>query len=395
MDLVALNNYPLGKMWRLADAGSMPRQHAWGVDRLAALGHGVRLAPFREPYELGLLGRLIVLTRRKLGDIDQELFALGTEADVVFSANEGSARGLALVRSLIGRPVVSILHHPVRPSKTTMRILSHHDAVACLSDRLRAEALELGVAPEKAASVPWGPDLSSPLYRSTHANGGLVVSTGKSNRDLATLRRALAETGQPARVYDLEGRVRASLVFSLAQTREYESTATVLISRQDIASSVTEADNPLTSGDSERLLQTQDALAESTAVGRRVLEAEGAATRTPGRSSGGRTSSPTPTRTCSPSTFATPTRRKPNERPPSSPRSRGVPARARRSGGHPRPQGGREAARGSARHGQGDQNKGLISELEARDNELRTLEALQASNVFVVGEAEEASKVQP
>jgi len=138
-----------------------------GVNRLAALGHGVRLAPFREPYELGLLGRLTVLTRRKLGDIDQELFARGTEADVAFSANEGSARGLALVRSLTGRPVVSILHHPVKPSKTTMRILSHHDAVACLSDRLRAEALELGVAPEKAVSIPWGPDLSSPLSRPT------------------------------------------------------------------------------------------------------------------------------------------------------------------------------------------------------------------------------------
>src|SRR5215218_2695284 len=65
----------------------------------------------------------------------------------------------------------------------------------------------------------------------------------------------------------------AALIFSLAQTPMYESSATVLITRQDIAGSVTDTqDQNLASEEPDRFLQTESALAQSPAVARRVLD---------------------------------------------------------------------------------------------------------------------------
>jgi glycosyltransferase involved in cell wall biosynthesis len=74
-----------------------------------------------------------------------------------------------------------------------------HDAVLTLTEPVCADLTQAGV---KARFAPWGPDLSSDLYAKSQ-DGGFAISTGKSNRDIPLLVRALAETGFPGRVFDL------------------------------------------------------------------------------------------------------------------------------------------------------------------------------------------------
>ncbi len=209
MKVCCLNNYPLGKMSALADAGRVPRQHTWGIDALAARGHRVVLAPFHEPFEGHPLDRVSTVLRHELGQLDQELHALTrTGVHVVYCAEQQSARGLAVLPRRLRRAavLVSLVHHPLSPGARNRSVLGGHDLLIALSDRLRDDLLRDHALPaERVIVAAWGPDLSSPLYQPTGA--GPVVSAGKSNRDLPTLVAALAEVGAPAVVYDLAGQI--------------------------------------------------------------------------------------------------------------------------------------------------------------------------------------------
>jgi len=209
LKVCCLNNYPLEKMSALADEGRVPRQHTWGIDALAARGHRVVLAPFHEPFEGHPLDRASILLRHEVGQLDQELHALTrADVDVVYCAEQQSARGLALLprRLRRGTALVSVIHHPLSPGARNRRVLHGHDLLIALSDRLRDDLVrDHALPPERVTVAPWGPDLSFPLYAATGA--GPVVSAGKSNRDLPTLVAALAEVGAPAIVYDLAGQI--------------------------------------------------------------------------------------------------------------------------------------------------------------------------------------------
>lgn len=209
--ICALNNYPLGKMRDLAQRGSIPRQHLWGVDALVAEGHAVDVAPFHEAHEANLLGRISLRSRRVLGDLDQEAYALRRigSLDVLYCADQNGLAGLALARHLLpSRWLVSVVHHPVRnPLRRTA--CARHDVLVCLSEALASELRR--ALPRRRAQIvhlPWGPDLSCSLYRPQDERAG-VVSAGKSNRDLRTLARALELSGAPAVVYDLENVLRS------------------------------------------------------------------------------------------------------------------------------------------------------------------------------------------
>jgi glycosyltransferase involved in cell wall biosynthesis len=210
-NICALNNYPLRKMWELAERGSVPRQHLWGVDALAAAGHAVAIAPFHEPVERDPLDIISARSRRLLGHLDQEAYAMRRMAavDVLYCADQTGLAGLALARSLLpAARLVSVVHHPVR---TTVRRLaaSRHDLLVCLSEALAAELRrELPRRRADIVHLPWGPDLRCPLYRPQGESHG-VVSAGKSNRDLRTLTRALQISGAPGLVYDLGREVPA------------------------------------------------------------------------------------------------------------------------------------------------------------------------------------------
>jgi glycosyltransferase involved in cell wall biosynthesis len=208
--ICALNNYPLLKMWELAERGAMPRQHLWGIDALAAAGHVIDVAPFHEPHERNLLDVVSSRSRRALGHLDQEAHALRriVSTDVVYCADQTGLAGLALARGVLGTTrLVSVVHHPVH-SGLKRRAAARHDALLCLSEAL-ASQLERDLMGHRAriVHVPWGPDLSCPLYRSRGEVNG-VVSAGKSNRDLTTLARALSMSRVPAVVYDLAHEVR-------------------------------------------------------------------------------------------------------------------------------------------------------------------------------------------
>ena len=207
----ALNNYSLEKMRERARSGAMPAQHVWGVDALAARGHVVEFAPFHEPSDGNRLERLSLRTRGLLGHLDQEAYAARRirRLDALYCADQMGLSGLAMIRiALPYARFISVVHHPVGHA-ARRAALARQDALVCLSPAIQAE-LERALSPTrtrpKLVHLPWGPDLTSPLYRSAgEANG--VVSAGKSNRDLPTLAQALARTGAPGVVYDLERRL--------------------------------------------------------------------------------------------------------------------------------------------------------------------------------------------
>lgn len=187
----------------------MPRQHAWGVDGLAARGHRVALAPFHEPREGNLLERLSERSRGLLGHLDQEAYAARRIAgfDALYCADQIGLAGLALARAALpAARFVSVVHHPIG-NAARRAALARHDVLVCLSPAVRRE-LEHSLPRPRPMIVhlPWGPDLASPLYR-PRGDGSGVVSVGKSNRDLVTLARALARTGATGVVYDTERRL--------------------------------------------------------------------------------------------------------------------------------------------------------------------------------------------
>jgi hypothetical protein len=189
-----LNNYSLERMWERARSGTMPAQHVWGVDALAARGHTVRFAPFHEPGEANGLQRLSHRTRGLLGHLDQEAYALRRMArfDALYCADQMGLAGLALARRFLpATRLISVVHHPAG-HEARRAALVRHDALVCLSPATAAE-LERVRSPSRARIVhlPWGPDLDSPLYRPRGEASG-VVSVGKSNRDVATRARSLA-----------------------------------------------------------------------------------------------------------------------------------------------------------------------------------------------------------
>src|SRR5690242_18057963 len=171
-------------MWERARSGTMPRQHVWGADALAARGHQVEFAPYHEPRERHPLERLSQRSRGVLGHVDQEVYALRriTRIDALYCADQIGLAGLALARSVLpARRLISVVHHPIGHA-ARRAALGRHDALVCLSPATQAE-IERALPRRRPRIVhlPWGPDLASPLYRPRGDSNG-VVSAGKSNR---------------------------------------------------------------------------------------------------------------------------------------------------------------------------------------------------------------------
>lgn len=141
-------------------------------------------------------------SRYILGQLDQENFALRDSADVFYSADQTSARGLPLATR---RPVVSVVHHQPNRSVINQISVRRHAGLICLSEHVRS--MLPSEMKKHSRVLPWGPDLGSPLYSNVDESLG-VVSAGKSNRDLGTLVSALGRTGDAAVVYDSFSAVR-------------------------------------------------------------------------------------------------------------------------------------------------------------------------------------------
>jgi hypothetical protein len=188
----------MSEVRRLCEAGLYPRQHLWGADALAAAGHRVEWGPFGGSEPLGRLSRV---TRGKLGSLAEE-WALARAADsatLVYSGDQNLTRGMAW----LGRWRLASVFHSIEPGRGGAWV-RRVDVAFALSARTRDVLVEsFGRDASATHLVSWGPDLD---YRGYEGGGSfeVVVSAGKTGRDLGTLRAALDLAGLPSRVYALE-----------------------------------------------------------------------------------------------------------------------------------------------------------------------------------------------
>jgi glycosyltransferase involved in cell wall biosynthesis len=182
---------------RRCAAGDFPRQHLWGADTLERRGHTVEYGPFAASERLAPFTRR---TRSRLGYLDEELGMLRAagRGDVLFAGGPDITRGLAWLRRARGlRTPLASVFHGVGTVGPWVRGL---DVAFCLSERGRRRLVdEHGRDPARTVALPWGPDLEFPLYRST--GDQIVVSAGRTNRDVGTLVEALSGGLAAARVY--------------------------------------------------------------------------------------------------------------------------------------------------------------------------------------------------
>jgi glycosyltransferase involved in cell wall biosynthesis len=200
-----VNNYSMTRARELWRAGIYPGQHLWGADVLEAYGADVRYVPFASRPALVSASRR---ARFVIGDLSQqrELWSTRHEPGVCYAADQTSLKGLAMLRRLRlwSRPVAAVVHHPIRPGGSSGVAIRGVDRAVCLSSRVQEELVaRFGRSASATPVLPWGPDLSYAGYRAT--GDDLVVSCGKSNRDIETLLAALHRVGTPAAVYSLEG----------------------------------------------------------------------------------------------------------------------------------------------------------------------------------------------
>ena len=192
--VVFANNYSMSKAFRDVAAGVYPSQHLYGADALADAGYDVVVAPFRETGALAALSRRL---RYRLGDLGQEARAL---RGVTYSGEPNSLAGVAYLRAARVRrsSMVTVLHTVPRRTARTAALLRGYDAIVCLSSYVRSALLDrFPLDPARVRWAAWGPALDFPGY--VPVAGDAVVSSGKTNRDQATLLAAME--GMPGVVY--------------------------------------------------------------------------------------------------------------------------------------------------------------------------------------------------
>ncbi|HVF04193.1 MAG TPA: hypothetical protein VNA20_05080 [Frankiaceae bacterium] len=183
--VVFANNYSMRTAFRDVEDGVYPRQHLYGADALQRAGWDVDVAPVGT-------GALLTLSRRlkyAVGDVGQQAYVARRRAPA-YSGEPNSLAGLAMARraGLRRRPLVTVLHSAPRRTARTAMQLRGYDRVICLSSYVRDVVNErFGI---EATWAPWGPALDFAGY--LPEPGGAVVSSGKTNRDQATLLAALA-----------------------------------------------------------------------------------------------------------------------------------------------------------------------------------------------------------
>lgn len=194
MRVVFANNYSMTKAFADVRAGVYPAQHLYGADALARNGWDVAVAPFSARSD-ALAKRL----RYGLGDLGQEAYVVRARR-LAYSGEPNSLALLAYLRALRlrRRALVTVLHTVPRRTARTALQLRGYDRVICLSSYVRERLLAtFDLDPARVSWAPWGPALDFPGY--VPAPGAAVVSSGKTNRDQATLLAALE--GLPGVVY--------------------------------------------------------------------------------------------------------------------------------------------------------------------------------------------------
>jgi len=188
--------------------------------------------------------------------------------------------------------------------------------------------------------------------------------------------------------------IGAAVFFSLRQERLYEGMAEVLLSRQNLAAELAGVRDALAEQQPDRLVQTQAVVAETPAVAQRVLKAVG--------SDGGDVRSFLERSSVSPRQNADLLQFRVRDARPARARLLATeyarqftryrleldtisPRQARREVG----------ARLARLEREGEADSELYARLVEKEQQLRTIEALQTSNAFLVRPADETRQVQP
>jgi glycosyltransferase involved in cell wall biosynthesis len=186
--------------WR---AGAYPAHHLYGT-----VGLGDEFDVVDLPFSIDdPLARVTELTRRKLGNLGQELSALRRRSPdaVIYAAAAPELRGLAALRAarLLSTPIVAVVHSAISSRVSRWSALNGFDRVIALSRFTRRSLIDAGMSPQRVMALGWGADLDFAGFapRSPAAADAPVLATGKTGRDMRTLLAALAATGLPARLY--------------------------------------------------------------------------------------------------------------------------------------------------------------------------------------------------
>jgi glycosyltransferase involved in cell wall biosynthesis len=207
MRIAFLNNYDAlrhERLWREAP-DRYPSHHLWGVPHLRVIGHSVEILPYPDDDTLRTYGRHVGL----LGDPVQQRHVLGRrrDFDLVYSAHQNSALGLALLRrlGLFAKPVIGVIHRSYAPDLRSRAfvstILAGYDRLIVFSDEVRrALHRDFGLPLDRLPLVDWGMDLSTARWTPPDPAPGpdaFMLSVGKTFRDFPTMISAHRRTGMP------------------------------------------------------------------------------------------------------------------------------------------------------------------------------------------------------
>ncbi|MBD2075260.1 glycosyltransferase [Phormidium sp. FACHB-592] len=206
MKVLFINNYPMDHAWELWQKGEYPGHHLWGATHLAQHDIEVKIFPYQTSKLLNKIGRKL-----GLGDhLDQQVRILfsRTDYDVIYSACQTNTFLLALLRSLrlFRKPLVALIHHPLKHTLRNALFLNGHDHLLCLSSTTM-QPYRLQPNPSKKMDLlEWGADLSFyetkvPTVEVSVSNAPLFVSAGKTKRDHNTLVKAVSSIDCLLKIY--------------------------------------------------------------------------------------------------------------------------------------------------------------------------------------------------
>jgi hypothetical protein len=188
LQVMFLGDYPLDVGLRKFHQGLYPSHNLFGLVELPGLGIATTVAEHRSSP---LLDR--IAQRLGLGNSIATQFAAlhaARRGDIFFSVCLPSSGLLAVLKrlGLLRNPLVTLVHHPAKPSRVQKFILGANDRLLFLSHHgLNACRRIHGLETLPMAVMPWGPQkdffIPTPL-----PEGPLhVVAAGKSSRDYLTL----------------------------------------------------------------------------------------------------------------------------------------------------------------------------------------------------------------
>jgi glycosyltransferase involved in cell wall biosynthesis len=205
--ILVLNNFDLAVAYADVAAGRAPDHPLYGINHFEQQGHAVEIVPYRRSRALQRASAALRRFPIPLGDLDQQASVIraARRADLIYCPSQNVAQLLAYLRALrvLDRPIVWVVHHPVdtgrlrRARAPAIRaLLRGVDAYPALSALVAGDLSRVAGSGARTEPLSWGPDAG--WYPAADGIGRGVIAAGRTNRDLDTFARAVADTAVPA-----------------------------------------------------------------------------------------------------------------------------------------------------------------------------------------------------